>query len=68
MTYDKDNKYSVIYSYSKNVKAPIKKDEVLGRVEIYFDKTLIFSEDLCSIEKVDSIDTNDKIKNILDKW
>lgn len=62
------DKYSVIYSYSKNVKAPIKKDEVLGRVEIYFDKTLIFSEDLCSIEKVDSIDTNDKIKNILDKW
>ena len=62
------DKYSVIYSYSKNVKAPIKKDEVLGKVEIYFDKTLIFSEDLCSIEKVDSIDTNDKIKNILDKW
>ena len=61
-------KYSIVYDYIKSVKAPIKKDKVLGKVEIYFDKTLIFSEDLCSIEQVDSIDTNDKIKNILDKW
>lgn len=61
-------KYSIVYDYIKKVKAPVKKDNVLGKVEIYFDKTLIFSEDLCSIEQVDSIDTNDKIKNILDKW
>ena len=62
------DRYSIIYDYSKTTKAPISKDQKLGKVEIYFDKTLIFSEDLCSIEKVDSIDTNDKIKIILDKW
>lgn len=62
------DKYSVIYNYSKTIKAPVLKDQKVGKVEIYFDKTLIFSEDLCSIEKVDSIDTNDKIKTILDKW
>lgn len=61
-------RYNIVYDYSKTVKAPISKDQKLGKVEIYFDKTLIFSEDLCSIEKVDSIDTNDKIKTILDKW
>ena len=61
-------KYSIVYDYIKKIKAPVKKDDVLGKVEIYFDKTLIFNEDLCSIEQVDSIDTNDKIKNILDKW
>ena len=62
------NKYSIIYDYSKKVDAPIQKDQKLGEVQIYFDKTLIFKEDLCSIEKVDSINTNDKIKSILDKW
>lgn len=62
------DRYSIIYNYDKQVKAPIQKDKVLGKVEIYFDKTLIFSEDLCSIESVKGISTDDKIKNILDKW
>ena len=60
--------YTVIYDYSKKVKAPIAKDACLGKVEIYYNKTLIFSENLCSIEKVEEIQTSDKIKNILDKW
>ena len=62
------DRYSIIYNYDKIVKAPIEKNKVLGKVEIYFDKTLIFSEDLCSIENVKGISTDDKIKNILDKW
>ena len=61
-------KYSIVYDYAKKIKAPIKKDASLGKVKIYFDKTLIFEEDLCSIENVEKIETNDKIKNILDKW
>lgn len=62
------DKYSVIYNYNKQIKAPINKDQVVGKVEIYFDNALIFSEDLCSIERVDSIDTTDKLKDILEKW
>ena len=65
---DEVDKYSIIYNYSKTVKAPIEKDKVIGNVEIYFDKILIFSEDLCSIEGVKGISSDDKIKNILDKW
>lgn len=60
--------YSVVYNYSKQVKAPIEKDAILGTVEVYKGKNLIFSENLCSIEKVEEIETSDKIKNILDKW
>lgn len=60
--------YSVVYNYSKQVKAPVEKDAVLGTVEVYKGKNLIFSENLCSIEKVEEIETSDKIKNILDKW
>lgn len=60
--------YSVVYNYTKKVKAPVAKDACLGTVEIYHNKTLIFSENLCSIEKVEEIQTSDKLKNILDKW
>ena len=62
------DKYSVIYNYPKNVKAPIKKDDVMGTLEIYYDKNLIFTENLCSIENVETLDSNDKLKEILDKW
>lgn len=60
--------YVVVYDYPETVKAPIEKDKVLGTVKVYYNKTLLFTENLCSIEKVDKIETNDKIKNILDKW
>ena len=62
------DKYSVIYNYPKNVKAPIKKDDVLGSIEIYYDKNLIFTENLCSIENVEELNSYDTLKDILDKW
>ena len=61
-------KYVVEYDYEKTVKAPIEKDTKLGEVKIYYDNTLIFSENLCSIESVDGIEPVDVIKEILDKW
>ena len=60
--------YTIKYDYIKNVKAPINKDVELGKVEVYYNNSLIFTEKLCSIEKVDEIETSDKLKNILDKW
>ncbi len=62
------DKYVVEYDYEKQVKAPIEKDKKLGEVKIYYDKTLIFSENLCSIESVDGVEPVDVIKEILDKW
>lgn len=62
------DKYVVVYDYPQTIKAPIEKDAVLGSVKVYLDKTLIFTENLCSIERVAGIDASDKIKNILDKW
>ncbi|MBQ3047778.1 MAG: D-alanyl-D-alanine carboxypeptidase [Clostridia bacterium] len=60
--------YSVVYNYPDKITAPIEKDAVVGKVEVYKNKKLIFSENLCSIEKVEEIDSSDQIKNILDKW
>lgn len=65
---DEVEKYTVEYDYEKTVKAPVAKDTKLGEVKIYYDKTLIFTENLCSIESVDSLDAVDKLKDILDKW
>ena len=65
---DEISKYVVKYDYKEQVKAPIEKDTKLGEVKIYYDKTLIFSENLCSIESVDGIEPVDVIKEILDKW
>lgn len=65
---DEVDKYVVEYDYEKQVKAPVEKDKKLGEVKIYYDKTLIFSENLCSIESVDGIEPVDVIKEILDKW
>lgn len=61
-------RYSVVYDYQKNVIAPIKKDEELGSVKIYFDNTLIFEEKLCSIVGVESISSKEELKKILENW
>ena len=69
ITTEKEAKnYVVKYNYSKQVNAPIKKDEKLGEIEIYYNNALIFKENLCSIEEVKSLENSDKIKDILDKW
>lgn len=60
--------YTVKYNYNNQVMAPIKKGEKLGEIEIYYNNTLLFKENLCSIEEVRSVENSDKIKDILDKW
>lgn len=61
-------RYSVEYDYKKVVSAPIEKDEVLGFVKIYYDNALIFETKLCSIVAVESVDSREELKKILDNW
>lgn len=62
------NKYRVEYDYNKTVKAPIDKDTKLGEVKIYYDNSLIFTDNLYNIENVEGLDKIDKLKDILEKW
>lgn len=62
------SKYVVKFDYEEMVKAPIQKDQKLGEVKIYCDNDLIFSDNLCSIEKVEAQEPVDKLKNILENW
>ncbi len=61
-------KYTVEYDYDKVVKAPIEKDQKIGEVKVYYNNSLIFTESLCSIERVEGIEPVDKLKDILEKW
>ena len=60
--------YKVEYDYEKIVKAPVEKDTKLGEVKIYYDNSLIFTENLYNIESVEGLDPVDKLKDILEKW
>lgn len=48
--------------------APIQKEQIVGKISIFFDKDLIFSENIYTMESVDTININDKVKDIIDKW
>ena len=61
-------KYEVKYTCKESIKAPVEKGEVVGEIQIFFDNDLIFSENLCSIDKVDKEEKLDELKNILENW
>ncbi len=67
-TEEEIKKYKVEYDYEKIVKAPVEKDTKLGEVKIYYDNSLIFTENLYNIESVEGLDPVDKLKDILEKW
>lgn len=48
--------------------APIEKEKIVGKIKIYFDKDLVFSENIYTMESVESVDIKDKVKDIIDKW
>lgn len=48
--------------------APIEKENVIGNLKVYFDKDLIFEENIYTMEEVKSVDIKDKVKDIIDKW
>ena len=48
--------------------APIEKEQIVGEIKIFYDKDLIFSEKIYTMESVRSLDIKDKVKDIIDKW
>jgi len=48
--------------------APVEKEKIVGKIKIYYDKELIFTENIYTMEPVESVDVKDKVKDIIDKW
>lgn len=61
-------KINVVVDLQKSVKAPILKDSVVGKIEVYVGKDLIFAEKIYTMDKVDSKQIGDKVKQIIDNW
>ena len=58
----------LIYDLPETLTAPVKSGEVIGNVEVYYGKHLLFSEKIYTIEGVDSKLLKDKVKDIIDRW
>lgn len=48
--------------------SPIKKEQIVGKIKVYFENELIFSENIYTMESVDSKDIQDKLKDIINEW
>jgi len=59
---------TVEYDLPETLNAPIKVDEPVGKVQVYFGKHLIFDEKIYTIDEVDSKLLRDKMRDILKKW
>ncbi|MBQ7977759.1 MAG: D-alanyl-D-alanine carboxypeptidase [Clostridia bacterium] len=59
---------NIIYDLPEKLVAPVKSEQEIGKVEVYYGKRLIFSEKIYTIGEVDSKLLRDKVKDIIDHW
>ena len=52
----------------KNLTAPIKKEEVVGKVNVYLDGQLLFSDDVLTREEVKKDSIFSFMKDVVKKW
>ena len=58
----------VEFEIKEELEAPVKNEEVVGCVKVYYGKHLIFSENVYTIDYIDSRLLKDKVKDILNEW
>lgn len=68
LTEEEHSQIFVEYDLPQILSAPVKIDEDIGKVQVYYGKHLIFSEKIYTIDEVDSKLLKDKMKDILKKW
>lgn len=61
------SKVKYIYETPSIIHAPIQKDESVGKIQVYFDKNLLFSEKIYTMEEVRG-SFLERIKSFLSKW
>lgn len=65
---DEKSKINIETEIEKELDSPVEKEKPVGKINIYYDKDLIFSEIVYTMENVESKDIKDKVKDIIDKW
>ncbi len=62
------SKINIETELESELTAPIEKEKIVGKIKVYYEKDLIFSENIYTMEGVESVDIKDKVKDIIDKW
>ena len=68
LTTEEKSNIKTIVNFYNNIIAPLNKDQIVGELEIYLNKHLIFSEKIYTMEEIKSNRIEDNIKNIISKW
>lgn len=68
LTKEEESNLNIQIELEQTLVAPVEKDKVVGKVEVYAGKHLIFSEKIYTMKEVDSKLIKDKVKDILDNW
>lgn len=68
LTEEELSRIIIKYNLPNSLDAPIKKEEVVGNVEIYLDNHLLFSEKIYTIDNVKKIGVWSSIQDILTEW
>jgi len=65
---DEYSKINIVYDLPDKLTAPVASEAKVGEVKVYYGKHLIFSEEIYTMEGVESKLVKDKLKTILDNW
>lgn len=68
LTDEEDLQIRTVINVNNELKAPLKKEEIVGEIKIYLDKHLLFCEKIYTMESVKSNRIDDNIKSIISKW
>lgn len=68
LTKEEQDRISYKYNIPNMLKAPVKKDEIIGNLEIYLDKHLLFSEKIYTISSIKEIGVWSSFKDITSNW
>lgn len=68
LTEEEQNRLIYEYNIPENIEAPIEKDSIVGKLNIYLGDKLLFSEEVYAMEEVKSVNFFDNIKEIIRNW
>ena len=68
LTETEKNSVRIEYEYPKVLKAPIEKGQIVGNVKVFVGDDLIFTSEICTIDRVEELNVQGALDDILDKW
>ena len=68
LTDEEESLINIKVNLPNQIEAPLKKEQIVGNIEIYLNNCLLFSENIYTMESVMSNNVIDNFKRILSKW